>query len=252
VHNPRDFVVIRTTTDANGTTHFFDLTDGRQKIGSAMVFVPIAVSIVESVPMLVYFHGHNSQNSIEHYIAALPARDFRQSLSSKKVVLVEPWGGPGSNFQRLQTANGLTALIDGAMVTAMENGNPTRPCLAKPPAPPRLILSGFSGGGVALNASVTANCAYANKLTDAWAFDCLYSSEGDTHFWVNWARANPDKQVRIRVTPHSGSPPGQNKKIQEELVALRKQGIIVSNLDVTDPVNVAHEECPGTFLPQWL
>jgi hypothetical protein len=244
--------MVTTTSDVNGTTHLFDVVKGGHVIGSSMVFVPMAVPTVEAVPMLVYFHGHNSQHSIDSYIRALPQRDFRAKLSSKKVVLVEPWGGNGSNFQRLQTAGGLTALIDCAMSTAIENATPSRPCPVQPPAPPSLIFAGFSGGGQALNASVVAGCDYANRLTDAWAFDCLYGEEGQNHTWVNWARANSDKNLRIRVTPYSGSPSGQNQLIRDEIAKLQKHGANIANVDIADPVHVAHEECPGTFLPQWL
>ena len=47
-----------------------------------MVFVPRAVSLVEQVPMVVYYHGHNGSGSIEDYIKADKFRDFRAKLAA--------------------------------------------------------------------------------------------------------------------------------------------------------------------------
>src|SRR5215468_6545726 len=95
-------------TDGNGTTHFYEVFDGTSVIGKAMVFVPAAVAVVEAVPMLVYYHGHNSQGSIEAYIKAMKQRNFRPLLKSKRVLLVEPWGGTKSKFGAMATGAGLT------------------------------------------------------------------------------------------------------------------------------------------------
>ena len=58
----------KTITDGNGTTHFFDVFDGKRVLGTAMAFLPAGAGMPESVPMAVYYHGHNSQSSIEGYI----------------------------------------------------------------------------------------------------------------------------------------------------------------------------------------
>ncbi len=235
--------MVKTITDGNGTTHFFDVVDNKKIVlGKAMVFVPGAVSMVEAVPMLVYYHGRNSQDSIEGYIRALKQRDFRPLLGSKEVVLVEPWGGHNPTFGALATGSGLTTLIDSAMFTAI-SGTPGRPCPVKPPPPQSLIIAGFSGGGTALNAAVNSNSSYLGRLSEAWAFDCLYSAEGQK--WVNWARANGSNQLRVRVTTmeSSGSPRRENKIIQ---------ATPLSNVDVADPVSIGHEDCPGAFIPKWI
>ena len=83
----------KTITDGNGTTHFFDVFDGKSVIGTAMAFLPASAGVPESVPMAVYYHGHNSQTSIEGYIKAMKQRDFRPLLAGKKVLWVQPWGG---------------------------------------------------------------------------------------------------------------------------------------------------------------
>jgi len=234
-----------TIVDGNGTTHFFDVVRGGHSIGKSMMFVPRGVPTVEVVPMLIYFHGHNSQSSIETYVGALPQRDFRPKLSSKKVLLVEPWGGTRSHFGDLVTAGGLSALIDSAMFTAISNGTPSRPCPVQPPPPPSLILAGFSGGGGALNSAVKNIGAYSNRLTEAWAFDCLYSEEGQNGTWVKWAKANSDKKLRIRVTTaeDTGSPRRENAIIRRTPL---------SNVDASDPVRTGHEDCPINFIPDWL
>jgi hypothetical protein len=240
-----------TITDVNGTTHFFDVVRDGHIIGNSMMFIPVAVPVVEAAPMLVYFHGFNSQTSIDHYIRAMTQRDFRPKLASKKVVLVEPWGGTRSNFGALVTGRGLAALIDSAMFTAISNGTPTRPCPVQPPPPPSLILAGFSGGGKSLNEAVIANSAYSDRLTEAWAFDCLYSEEGQNGTWIKWAKANDTKQLRIRVTTgeSSGSPRRENDIIRK---AASKGSPALTNIDAADPASMNHEDCPISFIPQWL
>ena len=233
----------KSVTDGSGTTHFYDVFNGTIVIGKAMVFVPAAVSTVESVPMVVYYHGHNSQGSIEDYIKAMKQRDFRPLLAANRVVLVEPWGGTRSKFGAMATADGLSTLIDSAMFTAISNGTPSRPCPVKPPPPPSLILAGFSGGGAPLNAVVKSGSSSLSLLTEVWAFDCLYSEEGQK--WVDWARASTGKTLRVRVTTgeSSGSPRRQNKIIR---------AASVPNIDSADPVTLGHEDCPGTFIPKWI
>jgi hypothetical protein len=233
----------KSVTDGSGTTHFYDVFNGTSVIGKAMVFVPAAVSAPESAPMVVYFHGHNSQGSIEDYIKAMKQRDFRPSLAAKSVVLVEPWGGTRSKFGALATADGLSTLIDSAMFTAISYGTPSRPCPVKPPPPPSLILAGFSGGGAPLNAVVKSGSSSLSLLTEVWAFDCLYSEEGQK--WVDWAKVNTGKTLRVRVTTgeSSGSPRRQNKIIR---------AASVPNIDSADPVTLGHEDCPGTFIPKWI
>jgi len=237
--------MVKTVTDANGTTHFFEVFNGKSTIGTAMAFLPSGITIAESVPMAVYYHGHNSQSSVEEYIKAMKQRDFRPLLASKKVLWVEPWGGVRSKFGAMATGPGLTTLIEAAMFTAISNGTPSRPCPVQPPPPPSLILAGFSGGGAPLNAALRSGSTYLAKLTEAWAFDCLYSEEGQNHTWVDWAKANPGQTVRIRVTTgeSSGSPRRENKIIR---------ATPLPNIDADDPVPSGHEDCPGKFIPQWL
>jgi hypothetical protein len=211
-----------------------------------MAFVPIGVAAVEQVPMVVYYHGHNSQGSIEGYVKAMKQRDFRPLLKTKKVVFVEPWGGTMSKFGTLGTAAGLTTLIESATFTAISNGTPSRPCPAKPPPPPSLILAGFSGGGATLKRVVIdSKAAYLALLSEVWCFDCMYSGEGQA--WADWASAsgNASRQLRVRVTTteDTGAPRAQARVIQ---------GTPRSNIDIDKPVKLGHEDCPGAFIPQWL
>src|SRR5262249_5014694 len=137
----------KTITDGTGTTHFFDVFDGKSTIGTAMAFLPAAAGVPEGVPMAVYYHGHNSQHSTEGYVNAMKQGDVRPLLAGKKVLWVQPWGGMLSKFGTMATGPGLTTLIESAMFTAISYGTPSRPCPVKPPPPPSLILAGFSGGG---------------------------------------------------------------------------------------------------------
>jgi hypothetical protein len=254
----------KTITDANGTTHFFEvygnepvvLSQGPPvvalpppEIGSAMVFVPRAVSLVEQVPMVVYYHGHNGSSSIEDYLKADKYRDFRAKLASAKAVLVEPWGGHRSKFHALGTSAGLSSLIDQAMSTAIRLGSPVR---SVPSPVPRtsLILAGFSGGGATLKNLVMGSTAdYIHRLKEVWCLDCLYSEEGQS--WLNWARTsgNAGRMLRVRTSTaeNTGSPRRQAKII---LDAVRRAGD--ANIDIEEPTRVGHEELPGLFIQDWL
>ncbi len=236
--------MVKSVTDGNGTTHFFDVFDGKSVIGTSMLFIPNGVSIVEQAPMLVYYHGHNSQNSIEEYVNKLKQRDFRPLLKGKKVLLVAPWGGNKSKFGGMGTGAGLTTLIDQAMFHAISYGPPVRPCPVKPPAPPSLILAGFSGGGATLKRLVIdSKSPSLSLLTEAWCFDCMYSGEGSD--WVTWAKGNATKKLRVRVTTQesTGDPRSQAKIIQASSL---------SNIDIEKPAAIGHEDCPGTYIPTWL
>ena len=121
--------MVTTTTDANGTTHFFPVYRGGSAIGDAMAFLPSGVALAETVPTLVYFHGHNNTANLGAYLRSNPTnRDLRPLLSGKRVALIQPWGGHRSSFLQFQTSAGLTALIEGGLRVLIENANPTRPC----------------------------------------------------------------------------------------------------------------------------
>lgn len=227
-----------TVTDGNGTSHFVEVFDGKRVTGKALVFLPAGVTLAEQVPMLVYFHGYNSQNDLDSYMKAAPARDLRKVLRGKKALLVEPWGGNKSTFGAFTSAAGLATLIEYAMFTAVSYGPPTRPCPVKPPPPASLILAGFSGGGAPLQAAVKAGPP-PHLFKQVWCFDCMYSGEGAA--WVKWAKANPDKTLRVRATTKesSGKPRAEAKVVE------------AAGLDA-EIVEMSHEDCPATFIPKFL
>jgi len=237
-------VAMKTVTDGNGTTCFFEMSHHGTSSG-AMLFVPLQVSLVEQVPMVVYYHGHNSQHSIEGYIKAMKDRDFRPSLRDKQVILVEPWGGLRSKFHYYQTPHGLQELINQAMSIAISNGAPARSAPAQPPPPDSLILAGFSGGGQALNGVVwTKGGHYHRLLTEIWCFDCMYSGEGDS--WAHWARHHKSIKLRVRLSTQegSGSPRHQCATLHSESKGL--------NVDIAGEVHSTHEGLPGKFISTWL
>lgn len=249
----------KTVTDGNGTTHFFDVYPGKRTrrvneiIGTAMLFIPLGTTMVEQAPMLVYYHGHNGQGSIERYVKSIPERDFRPKLKSKKVLLVQPWGGHKSTFGQLQTAAGLTTLIDQAMFIALTYGPPVRPMPAVTPPPQSLIAAGFSGGGDALNNVVLrSKGAYLNRLTEAWSFDSMYWAEGKK--WVDWANdsANAKKKLRVRVT-EKGFGEGTGKpRAQADVIRSAIQASPSANIDIDPPIKATHEELPGNCIPGFL
>lgn len=257
-----------TFTDSNGTTHFFDVLGmfrdgfqitrvgpktihlGNAELGRAMLFIPAAVSLVEQVPMLVYYHGHHGPADIEGYIKGNKARDFRPALKDKKVLLVQPQGGPVSKFGHLGTPAGLATLIERVMQAAFAIGRPPRPTPKPLPKPPSLILAGFSGGGATLNKVVFESKAdYMSRLTEVWSFDSMYSGEGQK--WVDWARASDNSKRRLRVrvsTEVAGTSPDEQASIVRNAV---KPGT-ATTIDIDAPVNSTHEGLPGKFIPAWL
>jgi hypothetical protein len=253
------------TTDGNGTTHVFDVHDKlsagiqstrtgpNQQVltpivrGRTMLFIPKAVSQVEQVPMLVYYHGHHGPDTIEGYIRQKTERDFRPLLKDAKVLLVEPQGGPFSKFGALGTPAGLSILIWRVMQKAFELGPPARPVPRPVPNPPSLILAGFSGGGAALNSVVFKSKAdYMKLLTEVWCFDSMYSGEGQD--WINWAKTSK-KMLRVRVSAEEakGSPGRQAESMRKSMTeALR------SVIDIEKPGTATHEGLPSSFIQGWL
>jgi hypothetical protein len=203
-----------------------------------MVFVPRAVSRVEQVPMVVYYHGHNGSSSIEGYLKADKFRDFRARLASTKAVLVEPWGGHKSKFCALGTSAGLNSLIDQAMSTAIRLGWPARAVPSPTPKAP-LILAGFSGGGATLKDLVIGSKAdYIHRLKEVWCIDCMYSGEGQS--WLNWAKTSgAGKMLRVRTSTaeNTNSPRVQAKII---LDAAHKPE---PNIDIEPPTRRAMRSC---------
>jgi hypothetical protein len=248
----------KTITDGNGTTHFFDVYPGKRTrnpndtIGKAMVFIPRAVTAADQVPMLVYYHGHNGQSSIEGYVNSMQQRDLRPLLKSKQIVLVQPWGGTKSNFGLLATSTGLTALIDQAMYIALSYGPPVRRAPTSDlwkPQPTSLILAGFSGGGDPLRAVVVGSKAdYIRRLRQVWCLDCMYSGEGPA--WTRWAQepANHLKVVCVRVTAEGGGEATGKPRRQDQIMKKTR----LANTDFDDPIKVGHEDLPGACIPDWL
>ena len=255
----------KTITDANGTTHFFEVYGSDPiivsrgppiialpppVIGTAMVFIPRATSLVEQVPMLVYYHGHNGSASIEDYIKANKHRDFRPLLQSTKVVLVEPWGGHKSKFGDLASGAGLARLIDQAMSAALRLGPGARRVLGPTPRPQSLILAGFSGGGATLrNVVIGSKADYIHRLTEAWCLDCMYSGEGQS--WLDWARTggNSGRTLRVRTSTEegTGSPRAQAKIIRDAAEHRRDP-----NIDIEKTTQAGHEQLPSLFIQGWL
>src|SRR5262249_38912374 len=169
-------------------------------LGRAMLFIPQAVSLVEQVPMLIYYHGHHNAHGpakIEDYIAKKTERDFRPLLRDKKVLLVEPEGGLSSNFRGLSDAAGTSTLIWRAMQKAFE-GPPARPLPKHVPKPPSIIFAAFSGGGATMNeVALDKSADYAGLISEVWCFDSMYSEEGNK--WVAWAKETK-KTLRVRTS----------------------------------------------------
>lgn len=253
-----------TVADANGTTHFFDVYGGQPivvkkgppvvvlpppVIGSAMLFIPQAVTLVEHAPMLVYYHGHNGSSSIEGYVNAMKQRDFRPLLREEEVLLVEPWGGVRSKFGELGNAAGLGQLIKGAMAAALRLRPPARRLLGVTPYPRSLILAGFSGGGATLKKVVIGSKAdYIGLLSEVWCFDCMYSGEGQA--WVDWAKANTmKKMLRVRVASGEGT---GSPRAQADVIRNAMKQNYETNIDIADVTPSGHEDLPGKFIQDWL
>ena len=235
--------MVTTTTDANGTTHFFSVYHNGTSIGEAMAFLPKGIAIAESVPTLVYFHGHNSDTNLENYFQSNPKTyDLRPLLNGKQATLIQPWGGHHSAFERFQTGTGLTALIESGLRVMIEYAAPPRPCPVRVPNPPAVILAAHSGGGKALLAAARSSSTYSPQIKQVWGFDCMYWGEGDA--WVEWCRANPDKRLRVRASTHKWS-----KKPRTEAEKIRAASLQNADVEVVD---LAHNQFPKTYVPAFL
>jgi hypothetical protein len=246
-----------TITNGNGTTHFFDVYPAKRTrnpkdiIGRSMLFIPLAATPVEQMTVLVYYHGHHGPATIEGYVKSSTDRDFRPKLRSKKVLLIQPQGGPKSRFGALATPAGLTTLLDQAMFIAVTYGPGARsmPPLGTPaPKPKALIIAGFSGGGKALNKVVLdSKEPYLQRLTEAWSLDSMYWGEGQR--WVDWAISVPSsKTLRVRVTAAGG---GESTGAPRSQHAVIMKGV-PTNVDMDAPIKTTHEKLPGMFIDQWL
>lgn len=222
--------MVQTVSDANGTTHFFDVNGGK-----ALAFKPKGLTDSEAQAVLVYYHGYNSTNDLKSYMASVPkTRDLRPLLAATPMLLVEPWGGQKSEFSKFVTASGLTALIDEAIGLAG---------IKKPPS--RVILAAHSGGGMQLPQAAESSFAHAERLTQVWALDCMYLNEGSR--WVAWCRKNPGKTLRVRASTHAWS---AKPKAQAEVIAKAADGGLLPNANV-DIVNLAHDSFPPTYVPEF-
>lgn len=235
--------MVTTTTDANGTTHFFLVYRNGASIGEAMAFLPTGITTAESVPTLVYFHGHNAATNLANYFQSNPKTyDLRPLLNGKQIALIQPWGGHHSAFKHFQTGAGLTALVESGLRVMIEHATPPRPCPVQIPNPPSVILAAHSGGGNALLAAAKSSSTYSPQIKQVWGFDCMYWHEGDA--WVEWCRANPDKQLRVRASTHK---PSNKPKAEAE----RIRAASLQNADV-EIVNLAHNQFPRTYVPAFL
>jgi hypothetical protein len=236
--------MIRTVRSWNGTTHFFPVLHHMRKIGNAMCFVPNGTGLVEQAPMVVYFHGVSfvhAQN-IETYLSSEKGIwDIRTALSTEKMVLVVPWGGPRSQngYSSFFGAAALTELIQTAMRVAIVNGATKRE-VAEVPWPHRLVLAGHSGGGLALLKAANASTPYSRLVTDVWALDCMYWHEGGD--WVRWCHKNTSRTLHVRAV---------NKPLKPKIQADEMLKSKPKNADI-QIVNVGHFEMPKVYAPQFV
>jgi hypothetical protein len=238
--------MIKTVKSWNGTTHFFPVLNHQRTIGNAMAFVPNSTGLVEQVPMVIYFHGisfAHAQN-LETYLSSEKGIwDIRSALSTEKMLLVVPWGGPMSqgSYAAFFSATALSELIQTAMRVAITNGSAKRQ-VAEVPWPAKLVLAGHSGGGLALLKAANAKTPYSRLLTDVWALDCMYWHEGND--WVRWCNRsdNANRTLHVRAVNKPLKP-----KIQADEMLKHKP----RNADI-QIVNVGHFEMPKVYAPQFV
>jgi hypothetical protein len=217
-----------TESDGNGTTHFFDINGGK-----ALAFKPKSLTDPEAQAVLVYYHGYNSSNDLKSYMASFPTeRDLRPLLAATPMLLVEPWGGQKSDFSKFVTASGLTALIDEAIRLAGIKGPPSR-----------VILAAHSGGGMQLPLAAESSFAYADQVTQVWALDCMYLSEGTR--WISWCRKNAGKTLRVRASTH---PLSAKPRREAEAIEQAAGGGLLLNANAAI-VDLKHELFPPTYVP---
>jgi hypothetical protein len=239
--------MVKTVNTANGTTHFFPVQHHKHTIGNAMAFVSHGTGHVEHAPMVVYFHGVSwaHAQSLESYLTSdQGVWDIRSALRTEKLLLVVPWGGPNSQhgFAPFLSATALTELMQTAMRVAMENGHAKQE-VKHAPSPASLVLAGHSGGGWALLKAANTKTAYSRRLTDVWALDCMYWSEGRD--WVKWCNANGGQTLHVRAFSKHGHE-HLKPKAQADVMLKAPPG----NADI-QIVNVKHADMPKTYAPEF-
>lgn len=224
-------------------THYVSITLGGEKPAPPMtgVFVPKDYRNPSQVDLILYLQGHHKGTpnlSIDTYwfAARYPYWAFREGVngSKKNVILVAPTLGPGSEAGKLADPGGLAWYLD-QVLPALRTYGPFK-AMSDPPSMGNIIIACHSGGGFPMRKIALTPQKYLDNVRQFWGFDCLYNA-GDETLWVDWARANPTKQLFIHFG--NGGTAARSRRLQDNAKGL-------SNVSVDGSESVPHDRVPIT------
>jgi outer membrane protein OmpA-like peptidoglycan-associated protein len=224
-------------------THYVTITHGGEKPAQPMtgIFVPKDYRTPSQVDLILYLQGHHKATpnlSIDTYWFATryPYWAFREGVnaSKKNVILVAPTLGPLSEADKLENPGGLAWYLD-QVLAALRTYGPFK-AMTDPPSLGNIIIACHSGGGIRMRRIALTPQKYLPNVRQFWGFDCLYST-GDETLWVDWARANPSKQLFIHFG-NGGTAP-RSRRLQGNASG-------VSNVSVDGSESVPHDRVPIT------
>ena len=235
-------------------THYVTIPLGGESPASPTtgIFVPSGYGNPSQLDLLVYLHGHHHDSpsppaapspklypvnlTIDDYWKATRYKHFafREGVndSKKRVILVAPTLGPGSQGRRLDEPGGFDNYIDLVLAALWAYG-PFKGQTERLPVG-NIVLACHSGGGARMRSVASQSKKYARSINECWGFDCLYN-KGDDTFWANRAKAYPSSKVYI----HYGS--GGTSDLSEKLRRLR-----VPNVFVEGSTSLPHNLVPMT------
>jgi hypothetical protein len=224
------------------------------------VYVPDRKKLRQDIDVLLYLTGHKyafrkrsgSINIEEHLkltrpnggpkggLTYYPLREKIATASKKQFVFVAPTLGDhsegGDLFNKVSGAGDPLGFLQEVL-----NGLQAHLPLSQPPTLGNIVLAAHSGGGVGLR-MLTKHSAIANKVKEAWCFDCLYNDQTDIKFWSDWAKDPGHKlfvhstgQFTVRIDPKKPATP-DNLKTEDgtftESNTIKKNTAGLSNVDV--------------------
>ena len=197
-----------TEIDASvGKTLYLPIQLNKTVLPKVGVFLPASFQPSVAPDIIVYLHGHIipdcqtepvkfNKDGIEYYWNTplfLCLRD-ELALSGRNAILIAPTfkpifaakGSPSSYFGDLDLDGKFDFLINECL------GYLKKAKLLPDNAQPRhLILTGHSGGGLAMQAIVSAQNMLLQNIAECWGFECLYFGWRE---WWCWLTQNPPKK----------------------------------------------------------
>jgi len=261
----------KTEKAAQGETLYVKIPIGLGKnLALTGIFIPRSFNPNSDVELVVYLHGHKGLypgNSvlIDGYWngARFPFFALREeaAASGKNVIFVAPSLGAYSEAGSLTRKGGFDAYLE--QVSAAINEHFMMPRFKRRlPEFRSIILAAHSGGGSPMLSIVRGKDRDAAKVKECWCYDSMYGAVAS--YWVNWAKANPGKNLYVYYGPAKGwfDPKTGKRRVlprdNAETIACEKIRLGLSNICVepsrakSTPKASAHFWVPQVHLQENL